>query len=188
MMSTKAVQECDLSHSAAHYLLAIAELLDEQGYARVTDVGRRMGLTRGSVSVGLQSLKRAGYLQQDENCFFHLTPRGTTGVVGVRARHHVVELFLTEVLGLSSERAHRESCRVENLIEGPTARRLQALVNYWQDNNLAGQLESRLGPGCPECAQQGQPQNCPCCGLECLDGQCPLLSVKPDGGMERAHE
>ena len=169
-------------------MLAISELLDEQGYARVTDVGKRLGLTRGSVSVGLQSLKGAGYLVQDENRFFQFTERGVLAVAGVQARHHVFELFLREVLGLSPERAHRESCRVENLIEGPTARRLQALVDYWREKDLAGELESRLGPGCPVCPQ-GDPERCPCCGLECLDGQCSLLPGDGEADdVERVHE
>lgn len=163
----------NLTHSAAHYLLAIAELLDEHGYARVTDVGKRLGLTRGSVSVALQSLKDAGYVIQDENRFYQLTDTGRSAVAGVLARHHVVELFLTDVLGLPEHLAHRESCRVENLIEGPTARRLQALVDYWRENQLGGVLESRLGPGCPVCPD-GDSERCPCCGLECLDGKCPL--------------
>jgi len=174
-------QTGDLTHSAAHYLLAIAESLDEHGYARVTDVGKRLGLTRGSASVGLQSLKDAGFVLQDENRFFQLTERGGLAVASVRARHHVVEVFLTEVLGLSQELAHRESCRVENLIEAPTARRMQALVDYWRENDLSDVLESRLGPGCRVC-REGHEQRCPCCGLECLDGQCPLQS----GGSEKA--
>ncbi len=173
-----------LTHSAAHYLLAIAELLDEHGYARVTDVGKQLGLTRGSVSVALQSLKGSGYVLQDENRFFQLTERGLLAVAGVRARHHVVELFLTEVLGLSAEQAHRESCRVENLIEGPTARRLQTLVDYWRKNELGDVLEPRLGPGCPACPA-GDHTRCPCCGLECLDGQCPLREGEcGQGGLE----
>ncbi|NLF30496.1 MAG: metal-dependent transcriptional regulator [Planctomycetes bacterium] len=180
--------EPDLTHSAAHYLLAIAELLDAQGYARVTDVGRQLGLTRGSVSVGLRSLKAAGFLTQDENHFFRLTECGVTAVAGVRARHQVVERFLTEVLGLSSERAHRESCRVENLIEGPTARRLQALVDYWRERDLDGELEPRVKQGCPACPQNG-PGHCPCCGLECLDNQ-GRCSLSPGDGddAEGAHE
>jgi len=168
--------------------MAIFELLGEYGYARVTDVGTRMGLTRGSASVGLQSLRHAGYLRQDENHFFHLTPRGALAVKGLRARHRVVELFLTDVLGLSQERAHRESCRVENLIEGPTARRMQALVDYWRDNVSSDELESRLGVSCPACDQDDS-KRCPCCGLECLNGQCSLLPGDADvDGAERIDE
>ncbi len=168
-----------LTHSAAHHLLAVDELIDRQGYARVTDVARRLDITRGSVSVAMQSLKSSGYVEQDDNHFFRLTAEGARAVAGLKARHTVVERFLTEVLGLSDEQAHRESCRVENLIDGPTTRRLFALIDYWNENDLTGVLEDRLGENCPVC--RGRPEGmCPCCGLECLDGVCPLASSQAD--------
>ena len=168
-----------LTHSAAHHLLAVAELIDGQGYARVTDIAGRLGLTRGSVSVAMQSLKASGLVEQDDSRFFHLTDEGRKAAAGLKARHAVVERFLIEVLDLSAEQAHRESCRVENLIDGPTTRRLFALVEYWNDNSLGGVLTERLTPACPVC--KGEPDAvCPCCGLECLDGDCPLADSRPE--------
>ncbi|HDZ21481.1 hypothetical protein LCGC14_0124670 [marine sediment metagenome] len=166
-----------LTHSASHHLLAVDESIGRQGYARVTDIARRLGITRGSVSVAMQCLKSAGYVRQDGNHFFHLTDTGRQAVASLKMRHAVVEEFLTEVLGMSAEQSHSESCRLENLINAPTARRLSALVAYWKDNDLSGVLDERLGPECPVCT--GRPNDiCPCCGLECIDGACPLAETK----------
>jgi len=154
-----------LTHSAAHHLLATAELIDQRGYARVSDIARRLGLTRGSVSVAMQSLKTARLVEQDDNAFFHLTDRGGKAVSSLRGRHEVIQRFMVEVLGLSQEQAHREGCRLEYLIEPDTARRLSGLLKFWNDNNLGADAEDYLGGHCPSC-QGLQTETCPCCGLE----------------------
>lgn len=165
-----------LTHSATHHLLAVDQAVTSRGYARVCDIARDLGITRGTVSVAMRSLKVAGHVLQDENRFFHLTDRGRRAVASIRARHEVVEQFLTEILGLSLEQSHRESCSIENLIEAPTARRLHALIAYWRTHGLAGVLDDQAGPPCPICGGQDD-TDCSCCGLECIDGACSLTTA-----------
>ena len=57
----------EITHSAAHHLMAIDDLVQRLGYARVSDVARKLDITRGSVSISLQPLKREGLIEQDEN-------------------------------------------------------------------------------------------------------------------------
>ena len=165
-----------MTHSAAHHLLAAGESIEQRGYARVADIARILGITRGSVSVSMQSLKSAGYVEQDENHFFLLTDKGHNAIASIRARHKVVERFLTDILGLSAERSHRESCRLEFLIEAPTARRLSALLEFWRRNHPDGALEDVDEEGCPDC-NNAIDELCPCCGLECLDDSCPFIEA-----------
>ena len=162
-----------LTHSAAHHLLAAGESIEQRGYARVADIAKALGITRGSVSVAMQSLRSAGYVTQDENRFFLLTDKGRSAISSIRARHEIVEQFLTDILGLSPEQSHRESCRLEYLIEAPTARRLSALLAYWKRNHPQGPLREGVGKACPECDRLDD-GICPCCGLECIDDACPL--------------
>ena len=154
-----------LTHSAAHHLLATAELIDEHGYARVSDIARRLGLTRGSVSVAMKSLKAAGLVAQDANAFFSLTDRGSESVVSLRGRHEVVQQFMIEVLGLPHEQAHREGCRLEYLIEPETASRLAGLLRFWKDRNIETLAKDYLDGPCPSCHGL-QTETCPCCGLQ----------------------
>jgi DtxR family Mn-dependent transcriptional regulator len=154
-----------LTHSAAHHLLATAELIDQHGYARGSDIARRLGLTRGSVSVAMKALKTNDLVEQDDNAFFHLTDRGAKAVASLRGRHEVVQQFMIEVLGLSHDQAHREGCRLEYLIEPDTARRLSGLLKFWNDKELGTLAEDYLDGHCPSC-QGIQTETCPCCGLE----------------------
>ena len=52
----KEFEENEISHSAAHYLLAIDELHEDMGYARSIDIARELDITAGSCSTGLKSL------------------------------------------------------------------------------------------------------------------------------------
>ncbi len=167
-----------LTHSAAHHLLAAGESIEQRGYARVADISRKLGITRGSVSVAMQSLKSAAYVEQDESHFFTLTDRGRNAISSIRARHEVVERFLTEILGLSVEQSHRESCRLEYLIEAPTARRLSALLEFWREHHPDFTLEEVIEEKCPDCNYVDDAL-CPCCGLECLDDSCPFMETVP---------
>jgi len=157
-----------LTHSAAHHLLAADESIEQRGYARVADIARILDITRGSVSVAMQSLKAGGYVEQDESHFFILTDKGSTAIASIRTRHEVVEQFLAEILGLSDEQSHRESCRLEYLIETSTARRLSALLEFWRQNHPDGPLEEGIHEECPDCHNTTDTM-CPSCGLESLD-------------------
>ena len=50
-------KKINLSHSMAHYLMAIHQLKEEKGYARGIDIAKLLGLTKGSVSLALKKLK-----------------------------------------------------------------------------------------------------------------------------------
>lgn len=166
-----------LTHSTAHHLLAAGESIEQRGYARVADIARILEITRGSVSVTMQSLKASGYVEQDKNHFFTLTDKGSNAIASIRARHEIVEQFLTEILGLSDEQSHRESCRLEYLIETSTARRLSALLEFWRQNHPDGPLSQGIQEECPDCNNSADAM-CPSCGLECLDASCPLSNSK----------
>ena len=65
-----------ITHSAAHHLMAVDDLIQSLGYARVSDVARVLGITRGSVSISLKPLREAGLLVQDDNKHLKLSDRG----------------------------------------------------------------------------------------------------------------
>ena len=62
----KEYEDNQLTHSAAHYLMTIHELLEANGYARVTDIAKRLNITRGSCSISLKPLKRRGLVLYTE--------------------------------------------------------------------------------------------------------------------------
>ena len=112
-----------VSHSAAHHLVAIAELLDEYGYARVSDVARDLGITRGSVSVTLKNLKGRGLVTEDERRFLGLSEEGERIARGVMAKKQVLKGLLIDLLGVPDDQADQDTCKIEHLVSDETATR-----------------------------------------------------------------
>ena len=72
----KSFEDNTLTHSAAHYLMTIKGLLEDHGYARVTDIAKRLNITRGSCSISLKPLKKRELVVEDENRFLQLSEEG----------------------------------------------------------------------------------------------------------------
>jgi DtxR family Mn-dependent transcriptional regulator len=133
----KQFEENSITHSAAHHLLAILELKEKRGYARVTDVAKQLNITTGSASTNLKSLKSKGLILEDENRFLTLSPEGEALAKAVITRKTVFERFLVDVLKVSAEQAEIDACKTEHLISGETARKLQKFMDEFQRSTKA---------------------------------------------------
>ncbi|MCX7014536.1 MAG: MarR family transcriptional regulator, partial [Candidatus Sumerlaeota bacterium] len=89
METWKEFDDNEVSHSVAHYLLAIRELAAQWGYARVSDIAEKLGITKGSASQSLKQLKSRGLVAEDEHRMLHLSPEGEqlADRIAVRAEH-----------------------------------------------------------------------------------------------------
>ena len=121
------------SASTEHYLRAILELREERGYARVVDIATRVGVTKGSVSIALGQLAERGLVKFDAARFPVLTPTGRRVAADVRSRYTIVLAFLTEIMGLSHERASAEACRWEHVVSHEVADRLLDFLRFAAD-------------------------------------------------------
>ena len=130
-MTTRADFEHEpVSHSVAHHLVAIAELLEEYGYARVSDVARRIGITRGSASITLKGLKQKGLVTEDDRRFLGLSDEGRNITDSIRAKRAVMKDLFVRVLGVDEEDADRDTCKLEHLISPETATRALRLLEF----------------------------------------------------------
>lgn len=120
----RAYEENELSHSAAHHLMAIHELREAHGYARVSDIAKHLSITKGSVSTAMKHLKERGYVQEDLNRFLELTEQGLKVVEEVEETRLVVQRFLRDGLGMDEDDAMIDACKVEHLISTEARRRL----------------------------------------------------------------
>jgi len=120
----RAYEENELSHSAAHHLMAIHELREMHGYARVSDIAKHLSITKGSVSTAMKHLKERGYVQEDLNRFLELTEQGLKVVQEVEETRLVVQRFLRDALGMDEDDAMIDACKVEHLISTEARMRL----------------------------------------------------------------
>ena len=134
METWKEFEANELTHSAAHHLLAIGELGAQYGgWARVSDIARQLAITRGSVSINLRTLKKRGYIVTDEHRMVKLSTKGLEIVHAVQARKAAFKTFLTDVLGVEEHQAEIDSCKIEHLISDETSERLAAFVAQYRD-------------------------------------------------------
>jgi Mn-dependent DtxR family transcriptional regulator len=111
----------DLSHSMIHYLLTIHKLKEGRGYARVTDIAKDLGLTKGSVSTALNNLKKKDLVnEEDESKFLYLTDLGHNIVHDVLSSRTLLYYFLKDFIGVSKDTAEKDSCLMEHLMSEET--------------------------------------------------------------------
>jgi len=125
METWKEFEANELTHSAAHHLIAIYELGSEYGgWARVSDIAKDLCITRGSVSINLRALKKRGYVITDEHRMVKLSAKGLEIVHSVKTKKAAFKTFLIDVLGVSDAQAEIDSCKIEHLISEETSDRL----------------------------------------------------------------
>ena len=163
----KAFDRNPITHSAAHHVVAIADLIEEFGYARVSDVARLLQITRGSVSVTLKNLKHRGLVTEDERRFLGLSEEGQRIARAVRARKRVMIKLFMDVLGVEREQAEIDTCKIEHLSSASTAGRVIRFLRFIQSDApeaLAFREAFRAFDG--DCGHD--PKAWPCCDDVCL--------------------
>ena len=118
----------NLSHSRAHYLMAIESLRADLGYARTTDVAEMLEVSRGAASMALAQLKKRGWVMEDPNRFLLLTDEGKRITELVANNFENLRRFFEQVLGMSKDQALADACKMEHLINIETGERLQKLT------------------------------------------------------------
>lgn len=108
--------ESELTHSMVHYLLTIHKLKEKNGYARVTDIANDLGLTKGSVSTAVNNLKKKNLVTENESKFLSLSTTGHEEVHSILSSRTLLFYLLRDVVGVSKETAHQDSCLMEHLI------------------------------------------------------------------------
>jgi len=167
----KQFEQNPISHSAAHHVMAIAELREQEGYARVSDVAKRLNITRGSASLTLKALKQRGLVEEDANRFVRLSEAGEAMAGAIRGKQFLLQKFLEEVLGVSREQAEVDSCKVEHLVSHDTAHKLGDFLRFLEsDDPRAGAFLAGWRDFHQPCGHD--PRTCPSCFHECLTTLC----------------
>ena len=130
----KHFEQNPLTHSAAHYLMTIKELIDENGYARVTDVAKKMKITPGSCSLSLKALKKRKLIEEDKNRFLLLSQQGQELAIMVTKNEQILEKFFRDVLGVDAWQAEIDSCKMEHLISMETSTKLCSFLHFLEES------------------------------------------------------
>jgi Mn-dependent DtxR family transcriptional regulator len=122
-----------LSHSDSteDHLERIAELVDQKGYARVSDVAEKLGLTPSTVSNMVRRLATRGFVDYEKYRGFSLTSNGRAVAARIKARHETLTA-LFGLMGLEPETVEQEVEDIEHHLRPQTLGMLAKLVSYWK--------------------------------------------------------
>lgn len=121
-----------IHESAEDYLEAILKLRIKHGNVRSIDVVGELNVTKPSVSVAMKKLREAGYVLMDETGLLTLTPKGEAVAQQIYERHQVLSQMLIS-LGVDSETAAQEACKIEHVISDDTFHKIK---HHFQENSV----------------------------------------------------
>ncbi|MDR2864882.1 MAG: metal-dependent transcriptional regulator [Spirochaetaceae bacterium] len=117
-----------MTQSQEDYLEMVSFLSDE-GEVRVTDIAARLGFSKPSVSAALKSLEEQNLIRHQRYGTVSLTKKGQARAENVRQRHNLIKEFLSERLGVSSETAERDACKMEHILSEETVEKMEAFLS-----------------------------------------------------------
>ncbi len=127
----------------------IYKLIDEKGYARVSDIAEGLEVHPSSVTKMIQKLDKDEYLIYEKYRGLILTSKGKK--VGKRLvdRHQLLEEFLT-MIGVHEENIYRDVEGIEHHLSWDSITRIETLVEYFRQDearvqalrNLHGEIGS----------------------------------------------
>lgn len=113
-----------IHESAENYLETILMIQKEKGSVRSVDVARHLEFSKPSVSRAMSLLKTNGYILMDPDGQLHLTDIGLEIAERIYERHCLISQWL-EKLGVDSETAANDACRIEHDISKVTFEKIK---------------------------------------------------------------
>jgi DtxR family Mn-dependent transcriptional regulator len=106
-----------ISASAQDYAKAVYALEAQEGASVSTnDLAERLAVTPGSVSAMVRKLSEVGLVEHEPYHGVRLTAQGRRVALEVLRHHRLIELFLSEELGMSWDRVHAEAEVLEHVL------------------------------------------------------------------------
>lgn len=117
-----------LTFTMENYLEAIYELSTDGTGARISDIAKRLGVTKASANSAMATLSEKGLILNERYKEIFLTSSGRKFAEFTSKKHHVIEQFLTKILGVDAVIADRDACAIEHVISNDSIYAMQDFV------------------------------------------------------------
>lgn len=117
--------------SMEDYLERIYLLIDEKGYARVSDIAEGLEVHPSSVTKMIQKLDKDNYLIYEKYRGLILTSKGKKIGKRLADRHQLLEEFLT-LIGVQPENIYRDVEGIEHHLSWDSITCIEALVEFFK--------------------------------------------------------
>lgn len=121
------------SQTAEDYLERIHELIETKGYARVVDIASSLKVKQATVTIMVQKLAEAGYLNYEKYRGLVLTDRGRDVARKIQNRHATLSRFFS-LFGLDAETQRQDIEGIEHHLSPATVAVLSDLAQFFEKN------------------------------------------------------
>lgn len=119
--------------SMEDYLERIYLLIDEKGYARVSDIAQGLEVHPSSVTKMIQKLDKGDYLVYEKYRGLILTSKGVKMGKRLVDRHQLLEDFL-QLIGVQDEHIYKDVEGIEHHLSSDSITCIESLVEYLRRN------------------------------------------------------
>ncbi|TXK71881.1 transcriptional regulator MntR [Paenibacillus sp. N3.4] len=126
--------------SMEDYLERIYKLIDEKGYARVSDIAEGLEVHPSSVTKMIQKLDKDNYLIYEKYRGLMLTSKGKKMGKRLVDRHQLLENFLTTI-GVQEDNIYKDVEGIEHHLSWDSITCIETLLEYFRrDPNRMNEL------------------------------------------------
>ena len=118
-----------LSNSLEEYLKTIYILKNTEKQERVTDIAKKLKISKPSVNRALNNLKDLELIEYEAYGDIVLTKAGDELAKDIIKRYSTLKLFLTEVLEIDKDVAEDEAKAMKHAISEDTVKKLENYIN-----------------------------------------------------------
>ena len=126
-----------MSPSLEQYVEAIADLLTRDKVCSISDIAAQVQVSRPAASRAVRELSEQNLVQHKSYGYVDLTESGQKIADTLTERHEALYHFMTDVLGMDSEWADQEACRLEHHVDDELIDRMNILAEFFKENNPA---------------------------------------------------
>ena len=127
-MSFRKVRSAHKTENTEDYLELIAELLNNQGEARIVDIASKLGIAQATANKTIQRLQEQGYIKREPYRSIFLTVKGQKIASKSKKRHNIVLKFLLN-LGLDRKTASEDAEGIEHHVSEKTLKKMEKFNN-----------------------------------------------------------
>lgn len=119
----------DLTNSQEEYILAMYLLQEEKGIIRVTDIAKKLEITKPSVNNGINNLKALGLINYERYSDITFSKNGEEIAKEILKKQDIIYVFLKNIIGVEKEKASKESIAMKHAISKDTTDKLDKYIS-----------------------------------------------------------
>lgn len=117
-----------LSSSLEEYLKTIYILENTEKQVRITDIAKKLGISKPSVNRAVNTLKELQLINYESYGDIVLTLAGSKEAQDILKRYSTLKIFLEEILEVPKEVAKEEAKAMKHAISEETAKKLETYI------------------------------------------------------------